>query len=767
VTISGDRSRHARAGFAAAAIAAAGAAALAGGSVSLAGGGSSNLGKTTLDERIVPASEAPGFKQLTTGAGEDAYILREEGVGTAQAGRDARRTALAYIGQLSDFQLADEESPARVEFIDAGPASAAWRPMEALNPQVDDAMIRQINAFAAASPVPDGNGARRAMDFELTTGDNADSQQRNETEWVRTLLEGGTLNPGSGVNPTGYVHSTCIPALPAIADAGNPQNYTGVQDYDDYNEGGTPQFYDPDTPTSAWSGWPQYPGLMDKAQQPFDAAGLDVPSYLALGNHDGLVQGNQAANRAIEDTATGCIKPMSPITADPGSLSQALGALSPTNLLGLLATDPGKLAFVPPDPGRQFVSKQQYREIFLGGTQDDGHGFGFVDPAELAASDGAASYYSFSPLPGMRFIHLDTVSEGGVTGPSADGNVDDPQFQWLEGELQEATDADELVVLFSHHAITSMLAADANVVDEAAGPCTAGDGHGHDNNPGCDVDPRNSAPVHGTADLETLLHQYPHVIAWIAGHSHVNAVDAFPAPGPEDGGFWSVRVAAEADWPQQTRLLDLFDNEDGTLSLFGTIIDHASEPTAPAPGTQASTMSIDDLASIGRTLAANDPQGGLGTGEGSADDRNTELLIEDPRRNQDPGGGGGTGEPCQNLFNGTKKRDVINGTPGPDRIRGKRGRDTLNGLGGRDCLLGGSGRDRLRGGDDADVVNGQKGADNLNAGAGEDTVRGGRGRDRVNAADGEPDVVRCGSGVDRAVVDPVDKATGCDRIRQV
>ena len=85
-------------------------------------------------------------------------------------------------------------------------------------------------------------------------------------------------------------------------------------------------------------------------------------------------------------------------------------------------------------------------------------------------------------------IALDTVCEGGVTGPCADGNVDDPQFRWLEGELEAATAADQLVILFSHHAIPSLT---ANVPDEAAPPCTAADPHGHDVNPGCDVDPRD------------------------------------------------------------------------------------------------------------------------------------------------------------------------------------------------------------------------------------------------------------------------------------
>ena len=230
-------------------------------------------------------------------------------------------------------------------------------------------------------------------------------------------------------------------------------------------------------------------------------------------------------------------------------------------------------------------------------------------------------------------IALDTVCEGGVTGPCADGNVDDPQFRWLEGELEAATAADQLVIVFSHHAPSSLT---ANVPDEAAPACTAPDSHGHDVNPGCDVDPRTSTPIHLEEDMVALLHRFPHVIAWVAGHSHVN--DVTPYPGPDGHGFWSVKVAAEADWPQQSRLLQLFDNHDGTLSLFGTIVDHASEATAPAPGTDAASLAPADLASIGRTLSYNDGQTGGREcapdpcGEGAADDRNVELLIADPRR---------------------------------------------------------------------------------------------------------------------------------------
>jgi 3',5'-cyclic AMP phosphodiesterase CpdA len=590
-------------------------------------------GLSTLQQRVVPA--APGaYRFLQLGPGEP-YVVRQD-LAPAAAGRDAARTSLVYFGQLSDFQLADEESPARVEVVDPLstplnlPFGAAWRPWEALNPQIDDAMIRQFNRFTGASPVAAGDGSRRAMDLTINTGDAADSQQLNETLWVRTLLEGGPLDPNSGVNKLGYIHPLCPNLL--VPGAAEATRYTGVQDYDDYVEGLYPEFYDPDVPAGPHSAWPKYPGLLDRAQKPFAAAGLDVPSYIAFGNHDALVQGNAAANAAYEQVATGCLKPIGPVTNPENAQGMLSSLLNPTNLLSTLLTSPENLMVVPGDPKRQFVSKKQYKDIFRAGSQADGHGFDLVDPAQESASKGAAGYYSWSPTPGTRFISVDTVAEAGTivtpTGNStSDGNIDHPQYEWLRGQLEAATAADELVVLFSHHAPESLT---ADAADELAPPCLLADAHGHDINPGCDLDPRSSQPIHLQADMVALLHQFPNAIAWVAGHSHDNVVNPFPAPGGS-GGFWSIRVAAEADWPQQSRLLEIFDNQDGTLSIFGTILDHTGQSVAPPPGTPGSVMDLNDLASAGRTMSFNDLQSGAPAGEGQPDDRNVELLIDDPR----------------------------------------------------------------------------------------------------------------------------------------
>ena len=378
-------------------------------------------------------------------------------------------------------------------------------------------------------------------------------------------------------------------------------------------------FYDPDSPQGMWATFPTYPGLLDRAQQSFQAAGLGVPLYATFGNHDALVQGNQAANASFEAVATGPLK---------------------TFGTGLVAP-------VPADPNRTFVNKSQYKSLFKTPSSPDGHGFGLVDAAEESASQGAAGYYAFSPRPGFRFIAVDTICEGGVTGASADGNVDDPQYQWLEKELKAATARDELVFLFSHHAIASLT---CSVSDETAGPCPG--------SAGCDLDPRSSEPIHLGEDVTALVHRYPHVVAWIAGHTHANRVEPFRASGGE-GGFWSIRLASEIDWPQQSRLLEVMDNRDGTVSIFGTILNQAAPAEIPASGTPAGAFDADTMAAISRVLAANDPQLGIGTGEGEEKDRNVELLVRDPRRNPiDPTAPGGSVRRCASVVGA--------------RIRGKR-----------------------------------------------------------------------------------------------
>jgi hypothetical protein len=97
-------------------------------------------------------------------------------------------------------------------------------------------------------------------------------------------------------------------------------------------------------------------------------------------------------------------------------------------------------------------------------------------------------------------------------------------------------------------------------------------------------------------------------------------------PDPSGGsGFWELSTGAIADWPVQARAVELVDNGDGTLSNFGTLVDHA------APPDPADAIGLWRLASIYREVAANDPHRGWdSTAAGTATDRNVELLLPAP-----------------------------------------------------------------------------------------------------------------------------------------
>jgi len=708
-----------------------------------------------------------GFKFLEMTADGEPFVVREE-LADAQGGRDERRESLAYFAQLTDFQLADEESPARVEFLDpffGDFASSAWRPQEAMVAHQTEYTIRQVNRNTT-SPVEQGNGDRAEMLNAVLTGDLADNAQLNETEWVVRLLEGGTLDPDSGSEDLESYSEQCRALAEAGGlDPGEADGYVGVQDYDDYPGGeGNEEFYDPDEPAGLYENrnFPTYEGLMDKAQEPFEAEGLEVPSYSAFGNHDTLAQGNEDPIAEIERIATGCEK----VFPRPGQTANLQAQLRKQNgrdeddnprlpVQRLEKAQESSIRPVPPDERRQFVDHPQFKAAHATGVQQDEHGFAYVDPAEQVASRGHASYYDFEPTPGLRYIVLDTVSDGGLVGDSSDGNIDRAQFDWLEEELRGAQQRNELILVFAHHAIESLA---SKSPDEIAQPCTVNDRHGHDVNPGCDRDPRPSnkpgstSPYQGE-DLEQLMHRFPNAIALIAGHSHEQLVT--PRPDGDGDGFWEIKTSAVVDWPTQHRTIDLMDNNDGTVSIFGTILDHDGPATSPDEEAEVGGFDAATLASVGRTLSYNDPQQGPDGSEGERDDRNVELLIDDPRDDEkkserDCRGRRVTkvGTQGDDRITGTDGRDVIVGLDGDDRIEGLDGEDVLCGNKGDDELVGGADDDELKGGPDHDTLEGQGGDDELKGDRGEDRFDGGPGRDEVIANSGADRVIG-GSSDDR------------------
>src|SRR5215213_7046757 len=464
-------------------------------------------GRTTLEETLAPASGG-GYAALQSKGGEQ-YVLRQGGSAKAKGKRTARRRSLVSFVQLTDPQIVDEMSPARVDFADpaGGEIKSSWRPQEALGLQIFDSVVRNVNANRK-SRVRQGNGKRATTAFALTTGDLADNQQLNETRWFRTVLDGGRVDPFSGTPVTTECGTQSADTLARINADVAARNYTGVADYDDYRDAPPDRFagfYDPDeaAPTAGpYAAFPRYPGLLEVAQRPFEAAGLDMPWYISRGNHDGLVQGNAPASEDLfRSIATGCLKVFPNSAFDPkrfeGASDDELFASfgDPAFIQQLLAG----AKTVAPDSDRRILSKREYRgEI--------GHGFASTPRGELRRSRGTASYYAFTRNR-IRFISLDTVAEGG--GQS--GNLDDPQYRWLRGELRRAKRQHRLVIAFGHHPLSSM---DNKRTDERAGKCDPAD------EPGCDRDPRKSTPLHlgstGKRSLKALFAGTPNVIAYVA-----------------------------------------------------------------------------------------------------------------------------------------------------------------------------------------------------------------------------------------------------------
>ena len=574
-------------------------------------------------KRSFSVEAGAGFRPLAPAPGEAAVVRRAPGAG-AHPGRARRRRSLLFFAQLTDLQLVDEASPARKEYLSPG-GDTSWRPQEALTTQAGDQLVRALNAHRISELRADG-GRRARLALTLVTGDQTDNAQLNETRWYLSLLDGGRIDPSSG--------------LPGCDEA--PGGYTGVQDWTDFPSGVSGRrlgmFWDPDRGgASGRYGDLVYPGLMERAQRPFTARGVDTPWYAVAGNHDVLRQGFAPGRHpAFDDArATGCRKPFpSDVLGQLGARSQAeaLERLAAPDTLAQLERDSRA---VEADPARRMVGKRELKALHAGA--DRGHGFGLVDPEQLRRSAGAASYYAFSPQPGMRVIALDTAAEGG----RSNGNLDDPQYRWLERELDRSTalrldrrgrvvrdrDRDQLVVITGHHPLLSM---DNNWSDERVPGCET------PRAVGCDPDPRSSRPLHlgtgGRQPLLTLLRRHPGVIAYVAGHTHANGVTPYFRPDAR-GGLWEVVTASSIDFPGQARLLELMDNRDGTLSLFGTLVNQAAPLRPPPPGTPAAGMHDAQLASLARALAGNQRLDRFAAGAlGRRRDRNVELLLRDPRR---------------------------------------------------------------------------------------------------------------------------------------
>ena len=340
--------------------------------------------------------------------------------------------------------------------------------------------------------------------------------------------------------------------------------------------------------------------------RPFRATGLGLPWYSVFGNHDGLVQGNVPNNDLFALAAVGCVKPvrLSQRGLDEirGLLAGGLDDQERSRVVQILSRDLVETVFGPQitrgrwrpvlrDARRRLLSRPEYLQLhFTTRGRPVGHGYVAGDAAR------GIGYYAFTPSAGVRFVVLDTVADSGDQG-----NIDEAQYLWLDAELRAAEARRELVLVFAHHPLASL-------AQRAARACTSASALVRR------FPSRSSACSFGTGPSSDS----------IAGHQHRNRIAPHARAG--GGGFWEVVTSAHVDWPQQSRLLDVVDNADGTLSIFATIFDHAA-PAVPGPrparrGALLSAREVEWLASVARELAYNDPQGDNGTGRHRRPPRN-------------------------------------------------------------------------------------------------------------------------------------------------
>lgn len=293
------------------------------------------------------------------------------------------------------------------------------------------------------------------------------------------------------------------------------------------------------------------------ANRPFTAPGLAMPWLAVVGNHDVLALGAFPITEKLSAVATGNRRINGPPLFQP----------SP----------------VPADPARAFVEGDELPALM-------GSHLPVLSVDGTSAAEGPALYYTVD-LPSrdnpVRLICLDTNNRG--AGPAntggGHGSLDPIQFTWLEEQIAAAPG---LVVVAGHHQLS----------DPDWGLCRP------------DAD-KSTGRVVLADEVIVLLMRYPQVVAYLCGHGHRHQITPH-------GSFWEIQTGSVFDPPHQSRLIELFDNDDGTLSLLCTIID----PFTSLPRAGGIEGGLADHA---RAIARADPQ--YRHLSGTPLDRDVELLL--------------------------------------------------------------------------------------------------------------------------------------------
>ncbi len=259
-------------------------------------------------------------------------------------------------------------------------------------------------------------------------------------------------------------------------------------------------------------------------KDPFDPAPAPAPWFFVFGNHD------------VETTGTTII--------DEVTKSNAIGTEPRTGTRDYrLRGAPITRESVPADPKRRPVTRGEIILALQGGAAMPGpvgHGF-----AGVTATVHPANFVVDIPGKPVRLVQLDTNDPfGGSDGLVYQKTID----EFLEPTLAKADAEGKIVILASHHATTNI-------------------------DPGKALE---STPVPGAVTgkaVEDAVAKHPSVVLWLVGHNHENRIRTVAGPSADAPGYYEIMTSAIADWPSQTRALELVTLPDGTLSIFTTMID--------------------------------------------------------------------------------------------------------------------------------------------------------------------------------------------------
>lgn len=393
-----------------------------------AGRGTPPADSRTGSTRASTWGDPVGDGQLQLGPGE-ALVDRVE-----LGPRSASTAVLATFAHVTDAHVLDASSPARVTFLDrlGAPFESTFRPQETLTVQVLAGAAKSVRALRPQ--------------FVIQGGDVIDNDQSNELAHALAVLNGETVQPGSG--PDGYF---------GVQLATNPD----------------PFYYRPDVDA------PRHPGLLRAATRTFTSSGLGAPSYPVLGDHDVLVAGEIAPTELTRSLAVGDRA----LWELPAGLTLPPGA----------RRDAGASPDGPPDPGlvdsflRQALAGPTVsvpadgarREMAVGeavGRLRTAAGPGMMS-SPGAGGGGARLDYTLDVGAHLRLIVLDLVRRGGGSG----GLVAPGEEAWLAGALTGS--GARWVIVVSHQPLASSVGGESllHLLDREPRVVAAVSGHTHRN----------------------------------------------------------------------------------------------------------------------------------------------------------------------------------------------------------------------------------------------------------------------------------------------